>query len=101
MKERTLKVRLGATTIETPVVRDESTTAHIVETVNEKLREIEQGSARVDTQAFALQAAFAFAAELFQLREAVSRQEAQLLTALDQVHRALQEIVQQSDPPST
>ena len=88
-KERLLQVKLGGKTVQVPVYRDEKTTLLLVNDVNERLREIEEGSARVDTQAFALQAAYLFAADLARERAAFSEDDEEVIKSLTRVQLAL------------
>ena len=54
----------GATLPARPVQGDVTNTRALVKKINARLKQIEAGSDRVDTQTFALLAAFSFAAEL-------------------------------------
>lgn len=74
---------LGGMPLQLPMCIDEETTRAVIGRVNQRLRDIEAASGRVNTQAFALQAAYAFAADL---ERAERRQQAatqELLGALD------------------
>ena len=58
-----MRVKLGNITMDVPIHRDEETTLALVERINERLRAIEDQSRVIDSQQFALLAAYAFAVE--------------------------------------
>ena len=59
----TMRVKIGNTPLDVPIHRDEETTLAIVERVNQRLKAIEDQARVIDTQQFALLAAYAFAIE--------------------------------------
>ena len=91
MKAPLLDVRIGGKTVAVPIYKDEVTTLQLVESVNARLRDIEESSRKIDTQAFALQAAFTFAADLARAHEEEAASEGALLQALTRMHIALTE----------
>jgi len=93
MKEPFIQVILGGKTVAVPIYKDEQTTLRIVELVNRRLQDIERDSPRIDTQAFALQAAFAFAVECARAEAAASEDEAELLQSLTRLQLALDEVL--------
>jgi cell division protein ZapA (FtsZ GTPase activity inhibitor) len=93
MKEPTLQVKIGGKTVSVPIYRDEQTTLSLVELVNRRLQEIEETSPRVDTQAFALQTAYAFAADLARLEAAASAEEGELVQALSRLQTAFDDVL--------
>lgn len=78
-----LRIEIGKRTIEVPVQDNEESTRAIAKMVNERFAEIEAGSSRIDTQVFALQAAFDFAAALWTARQEQEHGEKELALALD------------------
>jgi cell division protein ZapA (FtsZ GTPase activity inhibitor) len=76
MRENLVEVKLGRTKLKVPIVVDAETTHRVAEAVNERMRQIEAGSGRVDSYDFALLAAMSFASELERLlRENAETQE--------------------------
>ena len=64
MIENRTKVRIAEKTITVPIYHDRRTTLRLAKRLDERIQEIEKASERIDTQAFALEAALSFAAEL-------------------------------------
>lgn len=93
MKPDHTRVKIGQATVTVPVVDDLDVTASIARQVTEKLQEIEGASDRIDTHAFALQAAFHFAAEVHRLHEEQESDTKSLLKALDELHTQLQAVI--------
>lgn len=59
----TLRVKLGNMLIEVPIYRDEASTMAIVDQINDRLKAIEDKASVIDSQRFALLAAYIFAVE--------------------------------------
>jgi cell division protein ZapA (FtsZ GTPase activity inhibitor) len=97
MKNPTVQVKIGGKTVSVPIYRDEATTLRIVEKVNRRLQEIEEESPRIDTQAFALQTAFSFAADVARIESAAENDEQNLIRALTKLQRALGETLKTLD----
>lgn len=93
MKAPTLQVKIGGKTVSVPIYRDEPTTLSLIELVNQRLEEIEASSPRVDTQAFALQTAYAFAVDIARLEAAASAEEDELVQALSRLQTALADVL--------
>ena len=89
-----MEVIIAGRKLDAPVYEDKETTSRIVKRVNKRLKEIEKGSKRIDTQAFALLSAVSFAAEL-ELSEAGRKDDVkEVLVALDRLSTALKELVE-------
>jgi cell division protein ZapA (FtsZ GTPase activity inhibitor) len=88
-----MHVTVGGMRIRVPLYRNEETTLYIVEQVNQRLKEIEEQSTRIDSQRFALQAAFSFAAELAQAEADRSDDSREMATALDRIATSLQRLL--------
>jgi cell division protein ZapA (FtsZ GTPase activity inhibitor) len=84
-----VEVTLGRTRVSVPVRGDEATTHAIAQRVTEALDAIEADSPRIDTQRFALLAAFEFAAELHDVTARREGETRELVEALDRLHDAL------------
>jgi cell division protein ZapA (FtsZ GTPase activity inhibitor) len=93
MSPDTIQAKVGGVTLALPIYHDEKTTLDIVDAVNNRLAEIEKGSIRIDTQAFALQAAIHFAAELERCRREEDGQNRALTLALDTILERLRAVV--------
>ena len=85
---------LGESPSNCPYREDEATTQEIARRVNERIQTIEAASTRIDTQRFALQAAFSLAADLHLLETKVREDERELLRALDQIAGALRVLLE-------
>ena len=99
-KEQLLQVKMGGKTVQVPVFQDEKTTLQLVASVNARLREIEESSTRVDTQAFALQAAYLFAVDLARGELAANEDEAEVHKSLVRIQLALKGILGDLAKPS-
>lgn len=85
-------VHLGKARIRVPIVGDEATTLRLAEELSARLQQIETESERIDTQAFALRAAFEYAAELHRLRRERDEEQHDLAIVLDRVVSSLQDL---------
>ncbi|MCC6487668.1 MAG: cell division protein ZapA [Candidatus Hydrogenedentes bacterium] len=99
-KEQLIQVKLGGKTVQVPVFQDEKTTLQIVASVNARLRDIEESSTRVDTQAYALQAAYLFAVDSIRAGQAADEGDAELLKNLVRIQVALKGILGDLAKPS-
>ena len=79
MSPKNMEVRIAGMAVRVPVYKSEPETLALVERVNAKIREFEEASARVNTQMFALQAAYAFALEAAATEDEVVQREDELL----------------------
>ena len=82
MNGRPVEVLLGGLTIRVTSCGSDEETAAVVQSVNARLKELESSSHKVNTQAFALHAAYDFARELAGLRAQVKDEEAQTTQAV-------------------
>lgn len=92
MSDGRMKVKLGGKTVEVAVYRDTRHTLRLAESVNERLKAIEAESGRIDTQAFALQAAFASAAEAQYHIDNAEADRAEMLKELDRLSKAVDKL---------
>ena len=79
MSSPTVDVQIGGLTVRVPMYASIEDTRAIVEAVNSRLGQLEAKSGKVNTQAFALQAAYEFAIESVQLRDEVAKTEADIV----------------------
>jgi cell division protein ZapA (FtsZ GTPase activity inhibitor) len=70
MKRPTLRKKIANSTLQVPIYGNEKRTDELIQQVNERVKQIEEESDRIDTQAFAILAALSFAAEVRELQEA-------------------------------
>jgi cell division protein ZapA (FtsZ GTPase activity inhibitor) len=89
-----VEVTIAGSRIHVPIFGDEAVTKALAERVSQEVTAIEKSSERIDTQAFALQAAMAFAAESRRLEANHNKEVAQLQVALDQLSAKLAELLE-------
>ena len=93
MIEREIKARIAGKTITVPVYRDRRTTLRLIQRLNQRIQEIEKESDRIDTQAFALQAALSFAAELTEIEAEQEEETTQVFNDLDNLSKTLEHLL--------
>lgn len=79
---KSLNVRIHKVPITVPVVESQAVTEALVAQLSERLATIEEEAERVDTQAFAIRAAFDYLVELHQIRQENERDQKELMVAL-------------------
>lgn len=84
-----MDTQIAGKTISVPVYDTTEHTRALVSRVNERLKEIEAESDRIDTQAFALRTALSFAAELAAYEQDVEEGETELYNQLDELNRKI------------
>ena len=94
IEERT-KVRIAGKTITVPVYHDRRTTLRLVKLVDDRIKEIEKANDRIDTQAFALEAALSFAAELAEAEKTHEKETTEVFNDLDRLSKTLDELVRE------
>ncbi len=92
MKRMTIQRKVAGVTLPVPIYQDEKTTSELIEMVNERVRDIEAQSTRIDTHAFALLAALSFAADLHETRQQREREGRELLKALRKIAESLRRL---------
>ncbi len=95
MSPEEVNVRVGNFTLRVPICANQATTQAIADTITERLKAIEARSTRVDTQAFALTAAFEFAAELQRTQSGQEQDNKELLVALDAIATRMQDLLEE------
>lgn len=86
-------VRIANASIEVPVFQDQETTLEIAHHVTAQVQAIEKSYGRIDTQAFALRAAFDLAVELEQIRRNAEQESRDMIMALDELVTRLKDLV--------
>jgi len=89
----TVHVQIANTTLHVPVLHDPKTTQALAARVHERILAIERQSNRIDTQAFAIQAALSFAHELEDLTEANRNDVRELMLSLDKIAETLRRLL--------
>ncbi len=92
MKNAFINVKIANATVSVPVYEDEETTRQIARMVTDRIQAIEESAGRIDSQAFALRAAYEFATALHDARREQQADEQQIATALDAVATRLQHL---------
>lgn len=95
MSPARVKVKLAGKTIEVPVYGDSQLTQKLAARVNQRLKEIEERADRIDTQAFALETALAFAAELEEVREESNADRKAMLAELDRLSKTVDKLIRE------
>lgn len=80
-----VKVKIRTIPLVLPVHIDMDTTVLLAQQVEDRLKRIEKDSGTVDTQRFAIQAAYEFAAEIYDLKARNEKDERDLVKALEQI----------------
>lgn len=102
-KVEKIKVKVAGMTVVLPVHEDMDTTAKIVAEVEKRLARIEDESDVVNTQQFAIQAAYEFAAKLHEEECRHREDERDMIKALEQLSSQLKQLVKRfhiTMPPS-
>ncbi len=97
------KLKIGAMTLVVPVHRNLEETRAVAREVEERLAAIEASSSYVDTQRYAVQAAFEFAVEKRLLEERQREEVQDLAKALERLTSRLKSLAANfalDDPPS-
>lgn len=98
MAEDEVALRIANVPLRVPLCRDIETTRALAGAIEERMREIEAVSTRIDTTAFALRAAYEFAMDLFLLRQEQEATVEEVALALDQVLQRVANIADKIDP---
>lgn len=83
MSEEEVTLKIANVTVQVPVCKDLATTKAIAAAIEQRMREVEAGSKRIDSTAFALRVAFEFASDLHLLREEQEGTVQEIAVALD------------------
>ncbi len=98
-----ITLKIANVTLPVPVYIDEKTTRAVAQRVSERIKAVEESFGRVDTQGFALRAAYEFATELHALQLQSDTETQEVNTALSALATRLQELANEfqssSDKP--
>lgn len=89
-----VETRIANVKLRLPVYRDKQTTLELAEAVTARIARMEEQAGRVDSQAFALQAAFALAAELHAEQAERDQDTRDLLKVLDGIVTQLNRLLE-------
>ncbi len=92
MKKTFMNVKIANATVSVPMCEDEETTRQIARMVSDRIQAIEENAIRIDSHAFALRAAYEFAAALHDAKKDQQADEQQIATALDAIATKLQNL---------
>ncbi|MFP6597465.1 MAG: cell division protein ZapA [Candidatus Hydrogenedentota bacterium] len=95
-----IEVKIGGRTFSVPRLKDENTTYHIAKLLQERLKQIEAKSSRIDTQAFAIEAAMSFALDHLVAEETLDEETQEMMVALSELSKELQSICRDFDVES-
>jgi len=93
VSDATVRTKIANVTLSLPVYRDKRSTLELAEEVSEVVAAMEASADRIDSQAFALRAAYAFACRLKELEDQNETDLRELLKVLDGTASALQRMV--------
>ncbi len=99
MGER-VKIKLGGRTLSVPLYKDMDTTIGIAKLVSQRLKDIEKASDRIDTQAFALEAAMSFAIDAAESQTASEEDARDMLLQMDALSKELAGLIREYRPNS-
>ncbi len=85
-------VRIGNRTFSVPRLKDDDTTYHIAKLLQNRIKEIEARADRIDTQAFAIEAAMSFAYELLESEETLEAETTEMMSELSKLSKKLNDI---------
>jgi len=88
-----IQTKIANVTLRLPVYRDEIQTVALAKEVERLVASMEAGADRIDSQAFALRAAYEFAKQLRELEDENAADLKELLKTLDGTATALQRLV--------
>ena len=90
--EELIRVKIANATLQVPVYIDKATTLQIAEEISKRFKDIEEESVRIDTQAFALHAAFTYAIEKHALEQQQDDDNRTMVKALDKITTRLDDL---------
>lgn len=97
MSEDFVQARVAKVNLRLPLYRDKQTTLAIAEEVSARVAQMEEQAGRIDSQAFALQAAFAYAAELHAEKDERDADTRDLLKVLDRIAGQLKLLLEKAE----
>lgn len=97
MSDDFVQARVAKVNLRLPIYRDKQTTLAIAEAVTTRVAEMEAEAGRIDSQAFALQAAFAYAVELHAEKADREADTRELLKVLDRIAGQLARLLEANE----
>ena len=93
MSDPYIQTKIANVTLRVPVYRDQKHTLELAQEVGRLVASMESDADRIDSQAFALRAAYEFARQLRELEDENAADLKDLLKTLDSTATALQKLV--------
>jgi len=101
MSAKLTEVLIAGLTLKVPVYETREATEALVARVHAKLKDLESRSSKVNTQAFALQAAYEFAMESAELRQAYSDTESRMVKSIQAIQERVEVLKDQVEGSSS
>ncbi|MCC6797478.1 MAG: cell division protein ZapA [Candidatus Hydrogenedentes bacterium] len=95
-----VEVQIAGMNLRVPKGETADTPTALVNKVHAKLKELESRSTKVNTQAFALQAAYEFALEVAELKDAYAATESRLVESIEALHERVKVLRKQIEEGS-
>ena len=90
-------IKIGGSTFNVPIFKDKDTTYYIAKLVQERIKEIEKRGGRIDTQAFAVEAAMSFAFAQLDAENELEENTQELMKALSNLSTEIGSITKDFD----
>lgn len=98
MPEDEVALKIANVALKVPRCRDLATTRALASAIEDRMREIEAASTRIDTTAFALRTAYEFAMDLYLLRQEQEGTVEEIAVALDGLLERITTVADKLDP---
>ncbi|MBP8129324.1 MAG: hypothetical protein KA184_07045 [Candidatus Hydrogenedentes bacterium] len=99
MSAKNVKVKINNITVTVAQYLDAATSQKVADEVAALYRKIEDNSSRIDTQAFLLQTAYAFAVKVRELEATIEDLKDGYRKELDAIHARLEALLTDAPPP--
>lgn len=91
-------LKIANVSVDVPVYDDLQTSQEIAQQVTQRVEDIQENYGRIDTQAFALRAAYEFAVELAKAEKRHHQDEKDTIMALDEFAARLKDVLENFAP---
>lgn len=92
-----IDIKIGGSVFNVPILKDKDTTYHIAKMVQQRIKDIEKRSHRIDTQAFAVEAAMSFAFDQLDAEDELEDNTTELMKALSNLSKEIDSITRDFD----
>ena len=93
MTDKKTTISIAGVTLTVPIHKNKQHTQRVVADIEKRLKDIQDRSRRIDTQAFALQAAYELAVELDRTTQSRRETAEQILDTLQDILQTLDELI--------